>query len=77
MVTLALAHRSVDLTALVPQLLRDDWFVVVFDHCPIFRAFLNCLVIFVTHRGSTQLSELAEIDRIFQNTLNINVAPQV
>ena len=76
MVTLALAHRSVDLTALVPQLLRDDRFVVVFDHRPILRAFLNCLVVLVAHRGGTQLSELAEIDRIFQNTLNIDIALQ-
>ena len=77
MVTLALAHRSVDFTALVPQFLGDDRLVVVFDHRPILRAFLNDLVDFVAHRGGTQLSELAEIDRIFQNTLNINVAPQV
>ncbi len=77
MVTLALAHRSVDLTALIPQLLRDDRFVVVFDHRPILRAFLNCLVVLVAHRSGMQLCEFAEIDRIFQNTLNIDVAPQV
>lgn len=76
-VTLATAHRLIDLTALVPKLLCDDRLVVVFNYRPIVRAFLNGLVVFVAHRGCTQLCELAEVDRIIQNTLDIDVAPQV
>ena len=74
---LARADRRIDLTHLIPQLLRDDRLMIMFDDDPIGLVLANDLVILVAYRSGAHLSEVSDIDLIPQDTLDSDHTPQV
>lgn len=77
LVTLSSADRRFDFTNLIPQLLRNDRFMVVLNDRPFRFITVDALMVFVAHRCCAELSERPDIYRIFQDIFEISAAPQM
>lgn len=56
---LAVAYRIIDFTHLVPQLLRDDRFMIILSYRPIIFVTADGLVILIAHGCRAELNQVS------------------